>query len=135
MTDFELMYTFSEAFSGLTSLLTTYFSILFAFVAAAYLVAGKLSWALASIAVSLFTIAAWFLILLIGVVVLDMFAVASVIRDAVAEGQSSLGWVGFAGRRAVVVGPLFMFLAASLLVASYVGAVFFFFSQRRAKKR
>ena len=132
MSDFEMVSTFQESFNAVINLLAIYFSIVFAFTVAGFLAAGKLNRTLATIAIGLFTIAAGFFALFIFVVLRNSVALAQVIIDAVAAGESSLRWLGFTNARNLsVVRPLLETLMFGLLACSYGGAVFFFLHQRR----
>jgi hypothetical protein len=136
VSDFEMISAYADAFNGMITLITIYFSIIFAFVVAGFLAAAQLNRTLAAVAVALFTIAAGLFILFIFVVQRNVMALAGVIRDAVVAGESSLGWLGFTvSNQAAVIRPVVLILLYSLLGLSYAGALFFFFQRRHIARR
>ena len=132
MSDYELLNTLHNAFMGWITLLTSYISIVFAFVVAGYLAAHRLTRTLAMTAVGLFTVASVFFILMTVVVSLDVTRLAAAINESVHDGTSSLTWVGFVSPDGRTPPPIATMLSYGIMGLSYAGAVFFFLSQRRS---
>jgi hypothetical protein len=129
MSDFEMIMVFNEAFDFLLTTFTTFLSIVFAFLVASTLLAGRLTRTLAGIAVGLFSVASLFFIALTRSVAGDVGSAAGQIKLAVAAGRSSLGWVGFVARDAPIGSALQV--VTVLMALTFVAALVFFFHQRR----
>jgi hypothetical protein len=130
MSDFEMIMVFNEAFNFLLSSFTTFLSIVFAFLVASTLLAARLTRTLAGIAVALFSVASVFFIALTRAVAGDVGSTAGQIKLAVAEGRSTLNWVGFVETSAPVGGVL-QVMVPTLMALTFVAALVFFFHQRR----
>lgn len=129
MSDFEMLSSFSQTFDFLLSSFTTFLTIVFAFLVASTLLAGRLTRTLAGIAVGLFSLASAFFILLTFSVARDVAQAAEQIKMAVAEGRSTLGWIGFVASDAPVGWTLPSL--GVLMAFTFVAALVFFFHQRR----
>ena len=129
MTDFEMMSLVEAQVNTCLTLMTVHFSVVFAFIVASFMAAGKLSRALAIVAIALFTLVTGFFALLVYGVLADATMLMAVIREAVANGESSLGWVRFAqsGARTETMATI----AVVIVWLSYAGAMYFFMHQRR----
>ena len=130
MTDFELIMLFNETFDFLISSFTTYLSIVFAFLVASLVLGKRLNRLLASIAVSLFSVASLLFCLLCFAVSRNLGELAEVIKNAVRAGQSELSWVGFVAQDAPIGRGTAVI--AVLMFLSYVACILFFFYQRRS---
>jgi hypothetical protein len=129
MSDFEMVMVFNETMSFLLSGFTTYLSIIFAFLVASTFLASHLTRTMAAIAVGLFSLASAFFIAQAFAVATNVGLVVDQIRLMVAQGRSSLGWLGFVPSGASM--GTIMRLAAWLMTLAFVAALVFFFHQRR----
>ncbi len=131
MTDYELVYFFIEYLNALQTAVMNYVAVLFAFLIAAYLIAGKVQSSMVPIIVGLFTLVALNQLSLVIGNGYDWAAVGFQITARAAEGTSNVGWHGVAtpwGPHAV---SITRFGAAAVLILSYIGALTFFFHQRK----
>jgi hypothetical protein len=129
MSDFEMVMLFNETMNFLLYGFTTFLSIIFAFLVASMLLAGKLTRTLAGIAVGLFSLASVLFISQAFAVATNVGLIAEQIKISVAEDRSSLGWVSF-GQLDAPMGTIMRFVAVLMMLA-FVAALVFFFHQRR----
>ena len=130
MSDYELVYLFMGYTDALQSAFMNFVAVLFAFLLAGHLVANKLESGMVFIVVGLFTILA----LQQSITVLglghDVAGLAGQIGLHAAEDPTGLGWHGTAGPKGSLM-PIMEFSAAVVIMLSYIGALVFFFHQRR----
>ncbi len=131
MTDYELITAFNEYNTLMQTSFTNYVAVLFAFLIAAYLIADKLESSMVPSIVALFTLVA--LNQLSNVIGggHDWAAVGMQIAARATEQTSSLGWHGAATPWGRLTISILQFSAAVILTASHIGALIFFFHQRR----
>ena len=131
MSDYEVATLFVDYFTAVQSRLIDYVSVIAAFVVAGYLLAAKLRLSMAIILVAIFTAYSIDSILVIFHINSDLAGLQSIMASRIASGESDL--VFHSGAREVggsgggVFGPLRLFAA----IGAYLGAVVFFFYQRR----
>ena len=132
MSDYELLYLCMEASNNLQSTLMNFVAVLFAFLIAGYLVADKLDSKMVFILVTLFTLLAYQQVMNTFGFSTDFVGLVNQIQERVLKDPSGLGWTGAAssfatsafGARTVSFGGII------ILIASYIGALTFFFHQR-----
>ena len=129
MSDYEMIMVFNETFDFLIASFTTFLSIVFAFLVAGSLLANRLDRLLAGIAVALFSGAALLFSLLCYNVAANLGRLAELIKAAVSDGTSELGWVGFVASNAPI--GLVLPSLAGLMVLAYIASIIFFVGQRR----
>ncbi len=131
MSDYELADLFMGYTGALQSSFMNFVAVLFAFLIAGHLVAGKLQSGMVAIVVGPFTI----LTLQQSITVLgyghDVAGLADQIWTQAAENPTSLGWHGTATPVLSSLVPILQFSAIVVGMLSYIGALVFFFNQRR----
>lgn len=130
MTDFELIATYTDVSANLFMLFTIYYSVIFAFILAAYFVAQQLKPIVAGLLAGLFIVTMALAMYQQSLLVFSMIALGMKIKYAVLNGNTDLAWHAY---RAV---PDFLsqiipwtFTAANLV--AYVGALYVFNLCRR----
>lgn len=130
MTDYEMAYLFNDNINILITLLMSFSSVVFAFLVAGNIVAHKLKSSMVLLVIALFTIASSILIFLMNRFGNQFANIATLMREAVENGSSSLGWHPITYEPAVL--PLFLMVTfQTLMILLYIGALIFFFHQRR----
>jgi hypothetical protein len=132
MTDYEMVSLFVETLEALQSAFTNYVAVLSGFLIAGYLIADKLEARMVGIVVTLFTL----VVLQQGNIVVglghDSASLLGEISAQASDASSNLGWHGGATELGSGIGRVILqFSALAVLILSYVGALFFFFHQRR----
>ena len=132
MTDYELVTLFAEYNGSLQTSLMNYVAVLFAFLIAAYLIAGKLESRMAFIIVTLFTLVALPQLSNVFGYGHDVAAIAGQISARAAENTSSLGWHATSKPWGPFAVSVARYSTAVVLFVSYIGGLVFFFHQRHA---
>jgi hypothetical protein len=131
MSDYETMNLMLQQFSLLFTIFTTYATVVFAFLVAGHLIAHKLNRLMVAVLIVLFTLASLQCGMTSARGVGNSFAMIDHIRQAIATGRSSLGWVPVFHANIVAL-QFTEFAGLGLFVLAYAGALVFFFQQRRA---
>ena len=135
MSDYELVYLFVEHNNALQTSLMNYVAVLFGFLITGYLVASKLESRMVFVVVAMFTLVAVPEAINVIGFGSDTAALGSQIAARAAENPAGLGWHGTASAALGVVGlPVLRFSTIVVMVLSYIGALVFFFHQRRIGK-
>ena len=131
MSDFELVSLFSELVINLQTSFMNYVAVLFAFLVGGYMTADKLDTITASIFIGLFSLVT----LQQASPVLgfgnDASSLAALIAVRAADDPSGLGWHGAASSLGSIGTPILGVGAITIILLSYLGALVFFFHQRR----
>jgi len=130
MTDFEMVYMFSDYMNLIFTVFMGHVSIVFAFLIAGFLVAGRLEKSMVSVVVILFTIAVSISTFIQNRFGGAMIGVAGEMRKAVQRGESTLSWHSVTYEPEVFLSG-FMLILSILMILSYLGALIFFFHRRR----
>ena len=130
MTDYELVNLLLTQVQTMFEVLATYITVVSGFLVVGYLVAHKLHRSMVAVLVVLFSMAS----LACGLNARAMLGGASNtmahVGEALAAGTSHVGWwFGGAPSPAYSIVPL---IIQSIFVVAYIGALLFFFLQRRA---
>ncbi len=130
MTDYEMIYIFQENLNLIFTVLMSYVSIVSAFLVVGHLISAKLNVAMVSVVTGLFTLVSITMTFLMNRLTTTFIGIGGEMRKSVDEGTSSLGWHN------ITYEPEFLAQGAmvaltSLLILTYVGAIIFFFHQRR----
>lgn len=135
MTDYELAALFIEYFAAIQSSLINFVSVVIAFIVAGYLIASKLQSSMVFILVTIFSAFCIDSILQILFINMDLQSVQGLMADRIATGQSDL--IFHSGARGVWANNAWVFGAIRMVatLGAYVGAVAFFFYQRRIGQR
>ena len=131
MTDYELVYIFTENLNSLQSAFMNYVGVLFAFLIAAYLVAAKLESSMVLIVVGLFTLIAFQQVAPVFGYGSTVGELGSQIAARAIEDPSSLSWHGTAKPWGATALFITEFSETVVLVLSYIAGLVFFFHQRR----
>ena len=134
MSDYESLALVYSQISIILTELTIFISIVFSFLVVGYLVAHKLTRSMAAVLVTLFTM----VVILSTAIFLrtstGLLAFVAHLREAVAAGTSGLGWHPLMTSSGGSLTTL-NYLTPSLFVLTYIGALVFFFQQRRAARQ
>jgi hypothetical protein len=131
MTDYELANLLVIQVQTMFEVLTTYITIVSGFLVVGYLVAHKLNRSMVAVLVVLFSMAS------LGCAVGMRSNVAGVsntgrhLGEAIAAGTAHFGW-RFSGARSPAIASTMPLMMQSIFVVAYIGALVFFFHQRRA---
>ncbi len=130
MTDYEMIYIFQENLNLIFTVLMSYVSIVSTFLVVGHLISAKLNVAMVSVVTGLFTLVSITMTFLMNRLTTTFIGIGGEMRKSVDEGTSSLGWHN------ITYEPEFLAQGAmvaltSLLILTYVGAIIFFFHQRR----
>jgi hypothetical protein len=133
MTDFEMLTLLNGYIVSSVMMLMCFVGIVFGFLLVSHWIGDMIKSVMVGIIVALYTMASGFLILLVNRYAIANANLASVIKQAVAEGHSSLGW------HPVVREPESTFAGTTvsmttLMLVTYVGGLAFFFYERRMGK-
>ena len=133
MNDFEMLSVFNDYILGTAGLLMCFVGIIFGFLLVSHWIGDMLKSVMVGIMVALYTMASGFLILLVNRYSIASSDLAKEIKQAVADGTSSLGW------HPVVREPESTFTGTTvsvtvLMLMTYVGGLAFFFYERRQGK-
>lgn len=129
MTDYELLNTFIEFINTTWLIFTTYVTIVFAFLVAGFLVSRKLSPAMVSLVITLYTLVATWSIFALNRNVAAIAAAQSEMKRLVEESGSSLSWVPVTSTPEFIT-SLVPILVTGIAVVAYIGSIVFFFYQR-----
>ena len=132
MTDFELYYLVLENTSTAFSIFTTYLTIIFAFLVAGHLMGHKISTGMTVVMIALFSLASLICVMVAVRAAEGMAGLAGLISKAIADGQSNLSWMPYGSPNSRVASTMLQTGFLVLLVLAYIGALVFFFQQRRA---
>ena len=130
MTDYEMFSALPASLSLLWDIFAVYVSIVFAFLVASHLAAGRLASRIVSLVITLYTLVTFWAIFGLNRTATTVAGMSAEIKRAVLESGSSLGWLS------VVTLPESMFSAfpvvrLSVTLAIYAGSILFFFHQRK----
>ncbi len=129
MSDFELVYMFTEDVNSLETAFMNFIAMLTAFLVAGYLVADKLKPSMVFIIVTLFTLAVLQQVLNLFAFQGDLTRITQEMLSRVAEGQSGISWHG-STRHPSIIKRFMAFNPMAVTVFGYFGALIFFFHQR-----
>ena len=131
MTDFEIAELFTEYFALMQTQIINYATVLFAFLLAGYLIASKLQRVMATVIVIIFTAFAIDALLTTWFLAIDVVELQLLMRERVANGSRELAF--HAAAREDFTMNLYTVTAMRVLtgVLAYLGAIWFFFYQRR----
>ncbi len=129
MTDYELIALFTQVATTLQTTVMNFVAVLFAFLIAAYLIAGKLETKIVFIVVVLFTLITVNLTINAFGFGTDFVGLARQVAERAAQDPSGLGWHGTATTSHAVL-PFLQFSPAAVVILSYLGGLAFFFHQR-----
>ena len=132
MTDYELGSLFVEYLAVLQDQYINYATVLFAFLLVGYFAAHKLKPLMVVLVLALFTAFAVDSMIAILLVNSDLSELTNLMRERIGEGSTALTY--HAGARGDLDMQMTFFrpLRVFVLVGGYIGAVFFFFYQRKA---
>ena len=136
MTDYELAELFALYFSLIQDQFINYATVLFAFLISGYLIASKLNSAMTVIVVAIFTGFAFDSISVIWFICNDVASLQVIMHERVLNGSEELMFMA-AARPDFDTGSLLIFTLTRVLTAlgAYIGALVFFFHQRKAGLR
>jgi len=136
MTDYELAILFTETFALFQDQYMNYVTVLFAFLIAAFLVADKLKPVMAFTVVALFTAFAVDSMIVIAAFSTDISTLQQLMHERVLNGSVELTFNSGAGEN-YSPGILNIMTISRVLVVfgGYIGAMGFFFYQRRMKSK
>ena len=130
MSDYEMVSIFHENLSLIFTVLMSYVSIVSAYLVVGYLVSAKLQPVMVSIITSLFTLFSITLTFIMNRLASTFVGIGQEMRRAASDSTSSLGWHNVTSEPEFLsAGAMFAFTA--LLILTYLGALVFFFHQRR----
>lgn len=130
MSDHELLNTFIAFTNTLWMIFATYVSIVFAFIVAAYLVAGRLTSILVSLVVTLYSLVSIWSVWAIGQNANAVAATAREMKRLVAASQSTLGWVPQVSIPDYMI-PILPKMITGIAFVAYIGSIVFFYYQRK----
>ena len=131
MSDFEIATLFVDYFTAVQSRLIDYVSVIAAFVIAGYILAAKLRLGMALILAAIFSAYSIDSILVIFHINNDLSGLQQIMASRVATGDSDLVFHSGAREVAGSGGGIFGTLRLFAAIGAYLGAVVFFFYQRR----
>lgn len=133
MTDYELAELFTQNFALIQDQFINYATVLFAFLVSGYLIASKLSAAMTTIIVAIFTGFAFDSISIIWFICNDVVSLQEIMHERVSAGSTELAFHA-AARPEFNTNNLTAFTLIRVLTAigAYIGALVFFFHQRRS---
>ena len=131
MTDYELASLFGEYLSILQDQYINYATVLFAFLLVGYFAAHKLKPVVVTIVVVLFSAYALDSMIAILLVNSDLSDLTALMHERISNGSEDLAFHAGARGDLDVQMAFFRPLRIFALVGGYVGAVFFFFYQRK----
>jgi hypothetical protein len=134
MTDYELVYLFGEMGMVITSIFSTYASILFAFLAASFLAARQLSLGMSVVVIGIFTTYSAITIFEVNRGMTNLNNLAVRIKEAAQVDGSDLAWHAITSSPGYILGAG-GWLFTMMLAASFGGAIYFFFACRRGEFR
>ena len=134
MTDFELAMLFKEYYSVLQSQYINFVSVIFAFLVAGYLVASKLQPIMVVVVITLFSAFVLDSLLAVNFLAADMLRLQDLMAARIEAGSTDL--LFHSGARGDTASADFLFTASRVVVVAggYIGAIVFFFYQRRAER-
>ncbi len=134
MTDFELAMLFKEYYSALQSQYINFVSVIFAFLVAGYLVASKLQPIMVVVVITLFSAFVLDSLLAVNFLAADMLRLQDLMAARIEAGSTDL--LFHSGARGDTASADFLFTASRVVVVAggYIGAIVFFFYQRRAER-
>ena len=134
MTDYELANLLVIQVEVMFEILATYITIISGFLLVGYLVAHKLNRSMVAVLVLLFSMAALACTVATRSAITGVAHTGSHIGEAIVAGTSHLGWwlSGRGGNPAANSMPL---MIQVMFVVAYLGALLFFFLQRRAAQK
>ena len=125
MTDYEVLSLFNEMAANTQGAFMNFVAILSAFLIAGYLAAHRLSKTMTIIVIALFTVAA---VQEGAVMILHWGDQVGLLADIYS--RETLSWHG-ATRGGPLLGPFFDWAFGITVIGGYIGALVFFFHQRR----
>jgi len=136
MSDAELAMLFTEYFGLMQAHYINYISILFAFLAASYLVADKLNVWLIVVVIGLFTIYSLDAITALYYLNMDVAEIQRLMHERVRDGSIELAFHG-AAKESFNLDAIDNNIMARMLVSifGFLGSIAFFFIQRKTRTR
>lgn len=130
MTEHELITIFIEFVNTTWTIFGTYVSIVFAFIVASYLAAGRLSSIVVWLVITLYTLVAAWSVWGISMNATAISATVGEMKRRSLDESSSLDWLPILGLPDYML-PVIPILITSLAAVVYIGSIVFFFYQRR----
>lgn len=130
MTDYEMYSAFSTSINMVGNNLFHFVIIVSGFLVISYCVAANLKSSMVGILVTLYTLAAGYFMLVVNRESMVAKGISEVIRTAVEENRSSLGWHPLVRDSESFFYGLTLSLTLLMIVA-YIGTLVFFFHQRK----
>jgi hypothetical protein len=134
MSDYETMNVMLQQFSLLFTIFATYATIVFAFLVVGYLVAQRLTRLTVAILIVLFTLATLQCAMTSARGVANSFAIVDHVRQAIAAGRSTLGWIPVFHTNALAL-RVTEYTGMGLFILTYIGALVFFVQQHRSARQ
>ena len=133
MTDYELAMLFLEYYNTFQSQFINLVSVLFAFLVASYLVASKLKTIMVVVVIALYTSFFVDSVLVLYALHLDMLELQNVMKVRIAAGSTDLLFHTGANSDVPLLETGFVISRIIAIGGGYIGAILFFFHQRRLK--
>lgn len=133
MTDYEIASLFYGVLSEVETAIVNYTTVLFAFLVFAYFAADRLKPYMVAIVLLLFSAFSADKLILFVLLNGDLADLSSVLQQRLAEGSGELAFIA-AARGGTGISGFFLPVRVVVLMGGYVGALLFFFHQRKARQ-